>query len=119
MRAGLPCRALLLGKLTRAATRAPAPTTWRRILSFSHYTHAHDLQLHEADDILRLYAKSGKVLSEELDQEGDQQCINSDSFSESQTKDQVRTNKGLSFRVAANGIKCLTSGDTDADTRPY
>ena len=67
--------------------------------------------------MLRLYAKSGKVLSEELDQESDQQCVNSDSFSESQTKDQVGTNKGLSFRVAPDGIKRLTSRDTDTDAR--
>src|SRR5579885_2995563 len=56
-------------------------------------------------------------LTDEQDEEGDQQSIDSDSFGESQTKNQVRADQRLGFRVAPDGVERLTGGQTDTNAR--
>ena len=51
-----------------------------------------------------------------VEQEGDNQSVNSDSFGESQTNKHVDTDQRLRFRVTPDGVECLTRGDTDTDS---
>src|SRR5579883_2554285 len=56
-------------------------------------------------------------LTDEQDEEGNQQSVDSDSFGESQTKNQVRADQRLGFRVAPDGVERLTGGQTDTNAR--
>src|SRR5689334_14582486 len=53
---------------------------------------------------------------DELDQQGDQQCVDSDGFGEGQAEDQVCLNNWCCLGIAPDGVECLTSGDTNTQT---
>src|SRR2546425_13131584 len=63
------------------------------------------------------HTTSREGLPQELHDQGNQQCINSDSFCKGKTKNEVCTDGWLSFGVAPDGVECLTGGNTDTDTR--
>lgn len=58
-----------------------------------------------------------KVLLFANEQEGDNQGVNSNSFGERETDEQIDADERLGFRIAANGGVGLTGGDTNANAR--